>query len=216
MIYEILLIKLKLYTRFEYDYKFKHLIKINYLLILLPAYLFLLHNIYIFNNFFYALSAYFLIIIGLDFHTVSNKSNLSTSFIFNYLLDPYKSIKINFFAESILKFLLLIPFLFLIKNKLFLILIGLCFISFSIFLKEIICNNTISKKIYFVLIFIYLSPLILLGGPFLDFTKKQLQHIEFTKVHFYEIYLISAMVTFMLATISFYVYLRTYYKTPSQ
>lgn len=216
MIYEILLIKLKLYTRFEYDYKFKHLIKINYLLILFPFYLFLLHNIYLFNNFFYALSVYFLTIMGLDFHTVSNKSNLNTIFIFNNLLDLSRTIKINFLAELILKFLLFIPLLFLIQNKLLLVLIGLCFISFSIFLKEIVYNNTINKKIYFVLIFIYLSPLMLLGGVFLDFTKKQLRLIEFSKVKFYEIYLGSSTATLLLTVICFYLYLQTYYKTSKQ
>lgn len=216
MIYEILLIKLKLYTRFEYNYKFNHIIKINYLFILLPAYLFLLHNIYIFNNFFYALFAYFLTIIGLDLHTVSNKSNLNTIFLFNYLLDLKKSIKINFIAELLLKFFLLMPFLFLIKNKLLLLLIGFFFISFSIFLKEIICNKTINKKIYFVLIFAYLLPLMLLGGLFLDFTKKQIQYVEFTKVHFYEVYLMSTIGTILLAAISIYIYFRTYYKSSEQ
>lgn len=216
MIYEILLIKLKLYTRFEYDYKFKYMIKINYMLILLPSYLFLLHNIYIFNNLFYALSVYFLTIIGLDFHTISNKSNLNTIILFSNLLDLYKSIKLNFFSELILKFFLLIPFLFLTKNTLPLILIGFLFISFSFFLKEIVSNNVVSKKIYLILIFIYMFPLMLLGGPFLDFTKKQLQFVEFTKVYFYKIYLTSATITFLLAIISFYVYLHNYYKTSKQ
>lgn len=216
MIYEILLIKLKLYTRFEYDYKFKHVIKINYMLVLIPFYLFLLHNIYIFNNLFYALSIYFLTIIGLDFHTISNKSNLNTIIIFNNLLDLYKSIKINFLAELIFKFFILIPFLFLTKNTLLVILIGIIFIFFSFFLKEIICNSTLNKKIYLILIFVYLFPFMLLGGLFLDYTKKQLQYIEFTKVYFFKIYLISVAATLLLALISFFIYLHTYYKTSKQ
>jgi hypothetical protein len=212
MIYKILLIKLKLYSRYEYDHKFKNIFKINYLLLVIPFYLLILHNIFLFNNFFYATFFYFLIIIGLDFHTVTNKSNLNIILIFNYLLDKNKSIAISFLAELLLKFSVFLPILFLVKSPMLLLLIGLNYISFSFFLKELICINIVSKKIYLALIFIYLLPMMLLGGPFLDFTIKQLRYIEYSKIYFYEMYITLLFVTIFFNLGCLLIYSNSYHK----
>ncbi|MDQ8013211.1 MAG: hypothetical protein REI96_12230 [Flavobacterium nitrogenifigens] len=184
------------------------------MLILIPSYLLLLHNVHAFGNFFYAQAAYFLVVTGLDFHTVSNKSNLSAFFLFNYLLDLYKSIKADFAAESIIKFLLLTPFLAIVKSPLLFALLGLSFISFSFFLKEIVCNGTIGAKIYLALVFSFLFPLMLLGGIFLDFSKRQLQYIVFADLHFQEIYILSLSGILLLAGFCLYLYIRTCHKIP--
>ena len=213
MFKEILNLKFKLYLRNEYDQYLIKKIKINYLFIFIPFYLFLLFNIHVANNFFYAACCFFLINLGLDFHAISNKSNLNCILLFNQLLTKRKSILLNLLADFVIKFTLLTPIFFFIKEYFMLAILSTIFIILSFFLKELVGNNTINIKIYFIFIFIYLFFFSLLGGLFLDFTTKNITYLNYSSNHFFDIYIIATLAHFFIAFFLFLVYLDRFHKT---
>lgn len=213
ILYQTLLLKLKLYLRDDLKYQFKDKLKINYLLLFIPFYIFLIHNISIFNNFFFATDCFFLVIMGLDFHSTFNKTNLNTIMLFNNLLNWKNSLKLSFISDLLIKIALLIPILFFIKEKLLLFFLALSFVVFSFFLKELVSNGIFNKKIYLIFCFFYTFIFTFFGGLFLEFTTKQIKKIEYINSNFYKIYLLTLGVNILLSVIFITVYLKRYHKT---
>lgn len=187
MIGEVLSIKLKLLVRNRYKFNLKSLSKINYLLIFVPFYCYLINNLYLFNNFFYGLLICCLVCLGLDFHTVLNKSHLSSKLIFNYLLNNRKSIEISLVTDLIIKYVIFLPILLIISNKLLLFVTLLFFLIKSFLLKEIVSSDLANNKVYYIFLIFYLMFFTFFGGVFLESTQKSINIIEYCNTHFYTV-----------------------------
>jgi hypothetical protein len=205
MLYIITLIKLKLLLRNEFDSK---KIKFNYMLIFFPFYFILLRNVFLFNNFFYGFTILCIVILGLDYHTVINNSNFSTLKIFNIILNKKKSLNLAFLSDLFLKMIVLLPFVFLINYKFYFLFLSIFFFIFSFLLKEIVSMNMVNKKIYILFIFISIFGFSLLGGLFLDFTKKILSIIEYTNTFFYYIYIYTICINLFIIVFLSIVFLK--------
>lgn len=215
MFKEILIAKFKLYFRNNFDHNFIKNIKINYMLIFIPFYLFLLYNVSELDYFLYTLLCYFLLVLGLDFHTISNKSNLNSLMLFGNILSKRKTIEINLFTEYFIKFIILVPILLVTSNYLLTIFIGSIFIFLSFFLKELISNNTISKKIYFIFFFVYLFFFSMFGGLFAQEKGDNNFYVEYINVHYFQVILILTIIHSFVAFLLLILYLKKFHKIPS-
>ena len=208
----ILSIRLKLFFRNQQNFKILKF-GIKYLIIFIPLYIVFIHNIYAFNNLYYVFSICTVLILGMDYITVLNGSNVNTIFLYNYLLDRKKSIVLAFFSDMIIKFFTILPIFFVVKYKLLFVLLFLVFCSLSFFLKEIVSVKLITNKVYGLLVFISVIFFTLLGGVFLDFTPKILNIINYTESYFYEIYSILLGLNILISIVFIKMYLKNYHVT---
>ncbi len=183
--------------------------------IFIPFYLFLLNNVSGLDYFLYTLLCFFLLVLGLDFHTISNKSNLNSLMLFGNILSKRKSIEINLSTEYLIKFIILVPILLVTSNRLLTIFISSIFIFISFFLKELISNNTISKKIYFIFFFIYIFFFSIFGGLFVKKEGDYNFYVEYIEAHYFQVILLVAIIHSILAFLLLILYLKKFHKIPS-
>lgn len=212
MIDEIKLVfknKLKVFFRQDFWFRFK----IKYIFIFIISFLYCLRLSFLYPNYFFNISLISLIIVGFDYHNIYNNSYIDSFKLNTYLLNKKKSNLVAFFSEALVKTLIILPFLFLIKEKLCFLLYFLIFYFFSFSLKELLARNIYSKNMYSIFMFPFLLGISVFGNLFADdLNVKQSRIIELLEVNFINVNTILLIVLSGLSIIFSYQYLKYFDK----
>jgi hypothetical protein len=173
--------KFILLSRDNYDFKFT----LKYYMIFIPLYIYSICAIIFYENIFFTLSILSIIILGVDYHTIVNKSNVNSLSLFNFVVDKTKSIYLSVLVDVIVKTIILIPILIVSNYKILFLFYGLIFMLFSFFLRELVDRRVTHKMFYNLLFFIYIFFSYIFGNFFFDnLSEKQIQRAEWFDQNF--------------------------------
>jgi len=184
-IYILLKYKIKLLFRDNYDSK----IVFKYYIVFLPMYAYMIYVLHFYQNFFFTISIFSIIILGLDYHSITNKSNINSISLFCLTNDKKKSMFLSLVIDFLFKFLLLIPVLIFSKSIILCFLYCIVFILFSYLFKELVIRSALHKIFYSLLFFIFVFISNIFGNFLLDdLREKQIQRIQWFKLNFDIVY----------------------------
>jgi hypothetical protein len=154
-------------------------------MIFIPLYIYSICAIIFYENIFFTLSILSIIILGVDYHTIVNKSNVNSLSLFNFVVDKTKSIYLSVLVDVIVKTIILIPILIVSNYKILFLFYGLIFMLFSFFLRELVDRRVTHKMFYNLLFFIYIFFSYIFGNFFFDnLSEKQIQRAEWFDQNF--------------------------------
>lgn len=204
--------KIKLLLRFDYASKFLF----KYYLIFFPMYAYILYALNFYQNLFFTICIYSIVILGIDYHSLVNKSNINTLYLFVMFNDKKKSILLSLTIDFLFKLFLFIPILFFANSGILSLLYCILFILFSFLFKELIIRNFFPKVTYSFLFFIFIFISNIFGNFFLDELKKnQIERIKWVKTNFDIIFIVLIFSVFLIIVIQFIIFNKHFDKVKS-
>lgn len=179
----------------------------------MPLYIYSICITNFYENIFFSISIFSIIILGVDYHTIVNRSNVNSLSLFNSVANKTKSIYLSVFVDVIVKTIILIPILFVSNYKLLFLLYGLIFMLFSFFLRELVDRRVTHKMYYNLLFFIYIFFSYNFGNFFFDnLSDKQIQRAEWFDQNFEMFFLLLLSSLSLLTIILYFFFNKTFDK----